>query len=146
MLGLHAHGQGLSNTKIHKAWCRIKDKPKAWRTFAAFRRAMGDPPARARLVRRDLTKPHSRTNSYWATPGDQQQALRALIERSVMRDAALKRVREAKDRGELIDAMAAAKEEHSFTVIGVAARLSRQRVQQVLAASPIPHNRASRYA
>jgi hypothetical protein len=68
--GKRKHAPGLTDSAIYRAWRNAMREGacKAWQDLATFVRDTSPKPSRARLTKRDESKPHSRKNSYWRTP------------------------------------------------------------------------------
>ncbi len=66
------HGALLARDPLCRNWCVAKQEGlcRAWQNLDTFTRDMGPKPPRARLARRDASKPHSPKNSYWHTRQD----------------------------------------------------------------------------
>jgi hypothetical protein len=92
----------MPRTKLYDAWYRLKaqrELPETWQEFAAFQRAVGDPPdSKARLIRCNLNKPHSPENTRWAPLGLSRQVRRKFWEEHILHDRVLMNLREAKAR------------------------------------------------
>jgi hypothetical protein len=136
---------GMSSTRLYHTWENLKRSgrlAKEWRSFVAFRKAVGDPPDKtARLTRLDRTKPHSPGNTFWMHPGLLQRDLDSLKQRRkkvseerVTHDKTLMRIRNAESRDERNHCMVAARDAgYSCGLIAMAARLTRQRVHMIVA-------------
>lgn len=132
---------GMSHTKLYLAWMSMRrsgQSPKAWRDFDVFRKAVGDPPSgKARLTRYDPTKTHSPENTLWATPALVRQIRKKVKEKYVAQNPMLMKIRNAKSTDEMDRCMAAARKAgYTYEMLGIAAGVTRQRVHQILTASP----------
>ena len=127
----------LHHPKLYVAWTSLKRRgqfPEEWRDFDVFRKAVGDPPDNeVRLTRHDLTKPHSPENTLWAAPTRLREIRRKFKEGHVAQNTLLMKIRTAKSRDETVRCMVAARMAgYSYGMIGIAAGITRQRVQQVI--------------
>jgi hypothetical protein len=133
--------QGMSDTKLYRAWYTANIGgilPKEWQDYEVFREAVGEPPAiAAKLKRYDCTKTHAPGNTYWAMPRTgniPRQIPQKIKDKCVSEDELLRKIRHAKSRDVLIQSMIAARKAgHTYAWIAIAAGLTRQRVQQILA-------------
>ena len=138
--------RGMSSTKLYERWRKLRQSgelPKEWQDIDAFRKAVGHPPDnKARLTRYDRTKPHSARNTFWMYPALLQndpalldllkQNRKKSMEERVAYDKTLMRIRNAESRDERNRCMVAAREAgYSLALIGIAARLTRQRVHMI---------------
>ena len=135
---------GMSSTRIYEQWTRLKQRgelSKDWQDFDVFIEAVGDPPNKeAYLTRYDRTKPYSPGNAFWLYPAllqDDPTFLKRIRKQSreerVTHDTMLMRIRNAKSRDERDRCMVAARKAgHSFELIGMAAKLTRQRAHIIV--------------
>jgi hypothetical protein len=143
----HRTRQGMSSTKVYKTWSRLKTAgilPKEWRDFDAFRKAVGDPPDEtAYLARFDRTRPYSSENAFWRYPALLQddpaflhQIRRQLMEERIAHDKRLMRIRTAKNFKERNRFMIVARKAgYTLSLIGMAANVTTQRAQFIVARS-----------
>jgi len=137
----------ISSTKIYVLWRRLRQSgklSKEWQDFDAFRKAVGDhPDKKACLERYDRTKPHSPQNTFWMYPALLQndpafqnrlkQIRKKLKEERVVHEELLLRIRNAKYRDERLRCMIAARKAgYTLGLIGMAAKVTTQRVQPIL--------------
>jgi hypothetical protein len=136
-----AHKQSRRpKTKLYRTWNVLKEKKlltRAWSTFEAFRAAVGDPPdERATLVRIDNKQLHGPGNSLWTWPNSDcqlREARQKNQEQAVRKSKILTKIRHAKTRGRLRDYMVEARKSgFTYTLIGIAAGVSRQGVHQMI--------------
>jgi hypothetical protein len=140
-------GHGMSSTKIYGVWVNLKRGgrlPKEWQDFDVFRKSVGDPPdTEAHLARYDRSKPHSSRNTFWMYPAllrndpgyrDYLKQLRKkLREKRVAHEKLLIRIRNAKTRDERLRCMIAARKAgYTLQLIGLAAKVTTQRVHAIL--------------
>ena len=138
---------GRSSIAVYDRWCKLRQSgqlSKEWRDFDVFRKAVGDPPEKnAHLVRIDLKKPCSSQNFFWMCPGRPpdsptsvkriRELRRAAMEEHIANDTMLMRIRNAKSNGERNRRMITARKAgYSFALIGMAARVTRQRAQAII--------------
>ena len=131
----------LYHPKLYIAWKNLKGEgqfSEEWRDFDVFRAAVGDPPnGKARLTRYDPTKPHSSENTLWAAPAQLRQIRKKVKEKSVVNHPMLMKIRNAKSTDEMDRCMVAARQAgYTYEMLGIAARVTRQRVHQILTALP----------
>jgi hypothetical protein len=127
--------------KLYVAWKNLKGEgqfPEEWRDFDVFRAAVGDPPTgKARLTRYDPTKTHSSENTLWAAPAQLRQIRKKFKKESVVHHPMLMKIRNAKSTDEMDRCMVAARKAgYTYEMLGIAAGVTWQRVQQILAAPP----------
>jgi hypothetical protein len=136
----------MASTKIYRVWRNLRQLgklPKEWQDFDAFRKSVGDPPdEKACFTRYDYAKPHSPQNTFWMSPAllkdpafhDSLKQLRKKSrEKRVAHEEPLMRIRNAKDRDERIRCIIAARKAgYTCELIGLAAKVTFQRVQQIL--------------
>ena len=135
----------MCNTKLYRTWMGLKRRrelPRKWSDFDVFRKVVGDPPSReAHLRRYDLTKPHSATNTLWATPVQWRQARKKSEQAIVSQHPCLMKIHTAKSKNEVIrQVVAARKAGYSYAMVGIAAGLTRQRIQQIVKVASISHD------
>jgi hypothetical protein len=131
---------GRKFTKPYIAWKQLRRRgalPLEWTKFDDFIKVVGEPPAKnARLSRHDLARRHGPGNTYWAIPKalpPARQIRLKLKERYIAQNQTLLKIRNAKDRRDLIRAMMAARKAgFSYQVIGLAAGMTRQRAHQII--------------
>jgi hypothetical protein len=116
----------------------FKTLPQEWQDYESFREAVGEPPdAAARLARHKKTKPHSRENTYWIMPKKDyltQELRRKLKEEYILHNKDLMKIRSAKTKDARIQNMITARNEgYTYEMIGIAAGLTNQRVQVIIA-------------
>jgi hypothetical protein len=114
--------------------------PKEWQDFETFGKAVGDPPnGSARLARYDLTKPHGPENTFWMTNKFAPQVLQIrqkLSKQSILQNKVLGTIRTAKTKDEKKRyIIAARKAGFTYRLIGIAAGLTHQRIQQIITKS-----------
>ncbi len=139
---------GMSSTKIYGAWSSLKrcgQLPTEWQDVDAFRQAVGDPPdKKACLARYDRTKPHSAQNTFWMYPAllhsdpayrDRLKQLRTkAAEERVAHDKMLLQISTARDRKQRNRCMIAARKAgYTLGLIGMAANVTHQRAQHIVA-------------
>ena len=127
-------------TKSYLLWYRLKRSRllcEKWHNYEAFIKDIGDPPSNdARLWRYNNNKPHSPGNTYWLTfkESPNRPQMRAYLkDQAIIGNKILIKIRKAKTRDEMIRCMVAARKAgHTFDLIGLAAGLSRQRVNIII--------------
>ena len=130
---------GVGTKKLRVAWQSMKrteQLPEEWRDFDVFRQAVGDPPdSKARLVRCDLTKPHSLENILWVSPSLLRQVRKKAREEHVVHNAMLMEIHNAKSRDQMIRCMVVARRAgYTYEMLGIAAGMTTQRVHRILTA------------
>jgi hypothetical protein len=138
---------GVSDTRLYRTWDNLKRSgrlAREWQEFNVFRKAVGDPPdKKARLARLDRAKPHSPGNTFWMYSTLSQNdpaffdSLRRLRKKSkeerVTHTRVLMQIRNAKTKDERDRYMVAARKAgYTLSLIGVAARLTRQGVHIIV--------------
>jgi hypothetical protein len=141
---------GIYSEKLYERWRKLRkngELPKEWENFDVFRKVVGDPPEKKACLKRfDRTKPYSSENVYWMYPALVQndpalmkrvgQLRKKLREERVAHDETLMRIRNAKSRDERNRCMIAARKAgYSCGLIGIAAKLTTQRVNVIVTAS-----------
>jgi hypothetical protein len=133
----------LCKPKVHRTWVDLKRKKllcPQWLDFETFRAAVGEPPDEEALLRKiDVEQLHGPGNSVWThcgTGSELVQARRKRHEQTVRTSDVLKKVRHAKTRAERRRYVIQARNSgYSYTQIGIAARRTRQAIQQLIAYS-----------
>ena len=114
--------------------------PKEWQDFATFRKAVGDPPnGSARLARYYIAMPHGPGNTFWMSNKFAPQVLQIrqkLSKQSILQHKVLRKIRTAKTKDEKKRCIIAARKAgFTYRLIGIAAGLTHQRVQQIIVKS-----------
>jgi hypothetical protein len=134
-----------SRRKPHKklsiAWMGMKRRrklPKEWRDFDAFREAVGDPPNDfAHLGRYFFAMPHGPENTFWITKesaSQVQQIRQKLKEEFILKNRVLMKIRNAKTKDEIKHYLIAARKAgYTYELLGIAAGVTHQRIQQIIA-------------
>ena len=134
---------GTDRSRLYLVWQKLKRNealPKAWQDYEAFRKAVGDPPDdTARLRKYVPTKPHGPGNTFWMTNESVplvRQMRKKLKEESILRNRVLMKIRTAETKDQKKRYMISARKAgYSYQMIGIAAGLTRQAVQQFIARS-----------
>lgn len=126
--------------RVWKARIQSGQFPPEWQDFDTFRKAVGDPPPGfTRLAKYDLTKPHGPGNTFWMTKksvSQTRQIRQKLLKESVLKNKVLGKIRTAKTKDEKKRYLIAARKAgYTYELIGIAAGLTHQRVQQIVTKS-----------
>jgi hypothetical protein len=128
--------------KLSRVWRTLKQGrqlPEIWQDFDTFRKAVGNPPNDfARIGRYDISKPHGPGNTFWMTKesASQVRKIRQKLREESLQNKVLLQIRTTKTKDEKIRyIIAARKAGYTYELIGIAAGLTHQRVQQIFVKS-----------
>jgi len=114
--------------------------PKEWQDFDTFRKVVGEPPDdTARLRKYESTLPHGPENTFWLTNKSAlhvPQIRQKLRNEFILKNRVLMKIRNAKTKDEMKKYLIAARKAgYTLELLGIAAGVTHQRVQQIVTKS-----------